>query len=266
MDEVETLERWKRYRAYLTRRSKWEAIRLCLKHEQVGAIALRGLMHNIGERAEDLDAKWEKRILGDTKLFRLTSNGNFFELADDLELGKCPTWVGERPWQNFVSDAYDWVLANVATVGVDLSKARVLLNNKWDQVSRVIVMALDGLRKKRVEEPLTKLSDFAWDLAMVTSAKTHNTQHAISLWLTVTRIEVDAYTRLRAYIAAEGDRPWDVLGQEDGHGSPIYSPMSTGYLMADGGYEKVDVDQTPKAVLQWIRQRLVYRRILKGRD
>lgn len=254
----------KKYRAFITRRSKWEAIKLCIDHDQAGARALREIMLRAGVPKSDLDEKWEKKILGDTKLFRLKS-GEFFELADDLELGKRPHWSGERPGQSYVKDAYLWAIDHVPHVDPeDVRNNRSMLGDMWDPYAEFIVRALDGLRKREVEEPLAKLHQMAWTDSILFDINDHPVVHAVAKWLTLARGDVCAYTRLRAYIAG-GDRPHDVLGPEDGYGSPVYVYATVGFKRDDGGgYEEIQVDVSPDGVLRLIKSILVRRRIMRG--
>lgn len=259
----------KTYKAYLTRRSKWEAIWACQKRDMIGIAALREKMISIGERPIYLDVKWEKRILGDRKLF-VHQEGDFFVLtdeADDIDLGKRPEWEGERPGEDWVREAYDLILTQVPHMEPEaISASQLCFGEVWKATASIVVEALDRLRRRGIEKPLGKLFQIAWDEAMQVSLTKAPQVHQVGLWLTVTMGDVDAYTRARAYLGG-GARPHDLLGPEDGHGSPLYYPMTTGVEVGeDGTMKSAPFDQSPRGVLEAIRQRLVYRGIMRERS
>lgn len=267
MTEDELKKRETRYKSYLTRRSKWEALKSCSRHGVIGVRALRDMMIRLGEKEPFLDEVWEKKVLGDTKLFEHKDDG-FFVLTDEADqiedFGKRPEWEGERPGEDWVREAFDAALGDVPHMEPSaISASRLCLGGDWSKTGEVVVEALDGLKARGVDKPLAKLFDVAWSEAMHTTVHTAPEVHQLALWLTQTMVEVDAFARLRACLKG-GDRPADILGPEDGHGSPTFDPVvfrvQEGRL---GGLEALPPDESPQGVLGWIRDRLVGRGIMK---
>lgn len=249
-----------RYKAYLTRRSKYEAVRACQRRDMVGVVALREVMIGVGELRPYLDDTWAKKVLGDTKLFEPSGEG-FYVLTDEAEeinLGKRPTWVGERPGQDWVRETFDDICARVHELEpADIKGALYCLSSKWDDTATRVIEGLDELRRKEVDKPLSKLWEFAWAESMRTTLQTAPTCQQVTMWLMNAAAEVDAYTRVRAYLR-EGERPADILGPEDGHGARGFPPIVY--------YPDRDPDGSPAGVLESLRHRLVRRGIMKDRS
>lgn len=258
----------KKYRAYLTRRSKWEAIALCSDPDvaQVSAVHLRDVLAKNGEVRDFLDDKWEKRVLGSDK-FKDIGSG-FYALVDpDEEPSPTrPEWTGRRPGQNFGRDAHQSILASFPHVDAgDLRNDRVLLGGPWDTVADLVVHNLSIMKKRGSESPLAELFDYAWRHTPGTAVD-HTDHHALLLWLTIAMADTDAFKRLSAYVKKGEDRPADILGQEDGRGSPIYTPRTTRFEKDDNGeYRNVPRDPSPEGVMNMIRALLVQRGLMPRR-
>jgi hypothetical protein len=259
-----------RYKAYLTRLSKHEAIYACQKGGMVGAQALRDTLAGRGERREFLNDAWAKKIFGDTKLFESAGDG-FYRLTDEAEeidLGKRPTWKGQRPGEDWVRTAYLHIMDVVEELNPDvLMGARSCLGEEWEDTARACIRALDELKTRGVEKPLGKLWKVAWDESNAVSIITSIKAHQVALWLTTTMGDVDAFTRVRAYLRedSEAPRPWDVIGTEDGQVT-AYVPMTVSASKNEAGeLTPDDPDLSPRGILAGIHQRLVRRGIMKER-
>jgi hypothetical protein len=257
----------KRYRSYLTRLSKHEAIYAGQKNEAVGVQALRDSLVKKGEVREFLDDAWAKKVFGDLKIFESNGDG-FYQLtneAGEIELGKRPTWKGQRPGDDWVRGAYDNIVSSIDEMSLsEVIGGTRCLSGEWRETASATISALEDLKRRGIERPLEKLWEVAWDESLKTSISESVTVHQVALWLTTTMGDTDAFVRLRAYMRdGTQPRPWDVIGVEDGQVT-AYVPTTVRASLNDAKALIAEPpDLSPRGVLESIHGRLVYRGVMK---
>lgn len=245
----------KRYRAYLTRLTKWVVFDEA-KDRQINQEHMRRLLIQSGEQAEHLDDGWAKRVFGDAKMFEKQAGG-FFRILDGVEQGKKPEWKGgARPGEDVAGNTLHKLVQHVHDLDEDPPWTSHRLSDKrWEPVSRYCISALNHMRTRGIERPMAPLQDRAFAESLRTDDPAHQT---VALWLTTTRYCLDAYARVRAYEKGEGKLFWE--GELE-----LYRPThfrakrdpETGELAF------IDEEFTVKVALEVIRDILVKRKILK---
>ena len=245
----------KRYRAYLTRLTKWIVFDEANKERQFAVDHIRSVLIKAGELEVYLGDGWAKRVFGDTKMFE-NDEGSFFNIREGVERAKTkPEWKGgPRPDEDVAGDTLRKLVAHVAHLPGPPWTSYRLANEKWDPISRFCVAALDHMRSRGIERPLTVLQEHAFTEALLTDDRNHQT---VGLWLTDTRYYLDVYTRLRAHAKGEGE----MYENEMGLFKPTSWPMSF-----DEETKKLELIEEPFTVevaMRVVRGVLVKRRLLK---
>lgn len=241
----------KRYRAYLTRLSKFVAV--AEAEESKDGVVSVGVMRRVlisrGELASFLDEGWEKRVFSDEALF-LDVGDKFFKVlvsSDDPENApsKPSQWEGVRPTEDVLGNTYRRVVGHVSGLEEPSWSDRFLTSPSWRAIHPYAVAGLEYATRRGIEKPLVPLTAYVFDLACGTEDRATQT---FALWLVRTRETVDAYTRLRGgegVVPLTEDELW------------FHQPM---FARADGG---PPVEVTAATIAKHLRARLVDRGIIK---
>lgn len=215
-------ERVKKYRSYLTRLSKWEAIRAVISNKgvnQVGEDHLRRVLVDLGEIRSFMDDRWAKRIFSDGNLFESDGDG-FWRLKNPDEwkwkrgrivrftdehpeghIRKRPEWTdGVRPGEDVVGTAYEFCLDRVSNMPVPNRSDERMDSDEWVSVGQKMVRVMKWCRKRGLEKPLAPLQEHAFQKSLLT---TDRSAHTVALWFTRARIYLDAFVAIRK--SKEGD-------------------------------------------------------------
>jgi hypothetical protein len=241
----------KKYRAYLTRRGKYEAIRICNRQQVVTVEGLRVAMLDAKELAEYVDEKWARKTLSDKKLFE-PSEGAGYRMVSGTKLpDKAPEWSGLRPGEDPLRDTFDKAVAKVLALPNEPPwDSYRLAHGDWVHVSKIIVGAMNHLKKRGVERPLGELQSMAFSAALATDDRATQT---VALWLIDTAYYVDAYGRLQ-----KGEIPPE--------GAGYFSPSVIEHEKGEDGklVPKEEADPVKRS-LKTVRGILTRRGILKRR-
>jgi len=191
----------KRYKAYLTRLSKWAAVKRANKQRQVNVSALRGFLISEGELGSYLDDGWAKRVFSDADLFSDVGDG-FWQVSDlspDEAQAKPSKWEGVRPGDDVLGDVLFRIHAEVVRHRVDLDLGHPLLDSdQWAPLHQIFMRYMKWAKSARgLEKPLNDLQDRAFREACLDADA--NVQ-LVSVWLTNTRLLIDVMTRLLATV------------------------------------------------------------------
>lgn len=208
-------EEVKRYKAYLTRLSKWVATELADEKTeyQVGTNVLRGNLIGRGELAFYLDAGWAKRIFSDKGLF--TDVGAGFWKVAQLPPEDSPSepseWSGPRPGEDITGSAIQRTIDTLSRFDPPNWKSRWLEGDEWMRIHPVVVSALTYAQSRGIEKPLVPLQERAFLESMADEEEALQT---IGIWLTNTRAVLEAHGRFQTAIkdrSMAGLYPGDLL-------------------------------------------------------
>lgn len=250
----------KRYRAYLTRLSKWAAFDRQNKEGLVKDAHVRGFLISRGELASYLDSAWAKKIFGDKELFTDAGDG-FWTVAamrPEEAPGEPTPWTGLRPGEDLLGDVLvrahdDVVRCNTSELNL---RSRFLDSEKWDPIHRVMLRALESAKAKGLEKPLNELQDRSFRESLLDG---DIYVQIVSIWLFNTRLLVDAMTRFLAAVKgdASGVQPYEL---------DFYAPSAVPITKApDGTLQAVGAAPTYETCLENVKTILLNRGILGGK-
>lgn len=248
-------EEVKRYRAYLTRVSKWLAFKKSNDDGLIRSSVLRGMLVSGGEVSAYLDDGWAKRVFGDKEFFEDAGDG-FWKVRAE-EPSEPSSWEGVRPGEDVLGTALARVANMIGRRSNDLSlRSRFLDDDGWEQVHRDMLSCLEQTKARGVERPLNELQERALREACLDPDLT---VQAVAYWLLNTRQLVDVMQRLISALRNEGGvyQPYEL---------EFWGPQSIRLRVADGGgFETVSEEVTPQRTLEHIRRILLNRGILGGK-
>lgn len=245
----------KKYRAYLTRLTKWASFNEANVDGEFNRDHLRSRIIGYGELEGFLGEDWEKKV-ATNKLFE-HSSGPFFSIVDGSEKPKRPEWKGgPRPGEDVAGNALLKIVERVNRMPEPPWKSHRLADQRWDPVSDVCVKAMNYMRSRCVERPLALIQERSLFEATRTDDRAHQT---VSLWFVDTRYYLEVYARLRAQ--AKGN---DEMGEQE---MGLFKPSSSLAMFNDetGKVEAVEEPFTVEVALCVVRDLLVKRTILKGK-
>ncbi len=240
----------KRYRAYLTRLSKWLGVKLADdKTSIVRAADVRSEIIKRGDLAIHLDESWAKRVFSDKDLFE-DAQGGFWKVlvgADDEGAPSHPSkWEGVRPGEDVSGAALTKMVDGLGrlTPRPEL-RCRWLDSDAWQLTHQFAVVAMEYAKRRGVERPLALLQERAFREACLD--EDYGLQ-AAAIWLTNTRVLVEGHARLVS-----------VLKKEEGAA-----------LQSDDLFIIRDVmcppeENTPEIAVKFARRHLLERGILHGK-
>lgn len=196
-------EETKKYKAYLTRLSKWTAFDQANNQGLIKDSLLRHCLIGKGELAIYLDAAWSKKIFSDKELF--TDAGDGFWKVTPVSQEEVPAeparWVGIRPGEDLLGNILLRAHSDVLRHGLLLNlRSRFLDDDVWTEVHPVMMRALESAKARGIEKPLNELQDRA---LRESSVDDDVFVQVVAVWLTNTRMLVDAMGRFLA--AVKGD-------------------------------------------------------------
>lgn len=245
----------KRYRAYLTRLTKWAAFEEANKEGEFNRDHLRDRIIGYGELEAHLGEAWEKRVFADAKMFE-HSSGSFFSLAEGAAQAKSrPEWKGgPRPGEDVAGDTLRRLVTHVEKELEPPWKNYRLADERWDAVSRLCVQAMNHMRTRGIERPMTVLQERSFIEALRINDRAYQT---VGLWFVDTRYYLEVYARLRAYARGEGELLYD--GELE-----MYRPTSFHAKYDEERKELVAIEEefTIDVALRVVRNILVQRKIL----
>lgn len=250
----------KRYKAYLTRLSKWAAYDRQNKDGFIKDALLRSFLIGKGELEVYLDAAWAKRIFADKELFTDAGDG-FWKVADlrpEDAPGKPTAWEGLRPGEDLLGNVlasahHDVVHCKTSELNL---RSRFLDQENWDPIHRVMVQALERAKARGLEKPLNELQDRSFREALIDD---DTYVQIVALWLLNTRMLVDAMTRFLAAVKGDtsGVHPYEL---------DFYAPRAIPITRReDGVLQAVRPVVTYEACLDNVKSLLLNRGILSAK-
>lgn len=206
-------EEAKRYKAYLTRLSKWTAYEEADSKGYISAVVLRQILIGRGERSAYLDDRWAKRVFGDKALFEDGDQGFWKCVARPEDAPGEPTrWEGPRPGEDVVGDALAraWEEVNkTARVETLSPRSRLMDSDDWAPVHRTMVGCLEAVKSRGIDKPLDLVQERSFAESLLDADLT---VQIVACWLLNTRAMVDVMRRLLAHVRGQGSdfQPYEV--------------------------------------------------------
>lgn len=239
-------EEVKRYKAYLTRLSKWLAYEEADNKGYIAVLVLRRALVSRGERGVYIDDRWVKKVFGDKGLFEDADQGFWKCIARPEDAPSQPTpWEGPRPGEDVIGDALvrAWEEVNrVARTEVLNPRSPFMDTDDWIPVHRTMVGCLEAVKSRGFDKPLDTVQERAFAESLLDADPT---VQLIACWLLNTRALVDVMRRLLAH----------VRGQE-----PSLLPYEVDFWAPPTGQPR-----SPEATLAHVRGLLLNRGILGGK-
>lgn len=257
MSENEEKVKRKKYRAYLTRLSKWEAQHQMNSDRHIGVDYLRRVLKYKGELLDELGDDWAKRVFKG-EMFEDIGNG-FYKVVEDERwerpppLDSRPKWEGVRPGEDVVTDAlYKTVEAFKNTKHIDLRldfRSR-LESESWIEVTRAVHVGFRYARRRGLAKPMYPMAERAFmaDEFHIDGGP------ALALWFMDSISLVDSFQRLRAHLKDGSPLFSEML---------IYQPWSWQTKLDDDGKMMIiDEEMTPQVALREVSRLMARRGLL----
>ncbi len=238
----------KKYRAYLTRLSKWTAVKLADdKTSMVRDSVVRAKLIKGGELGIYLDEAWAKRVFADKTLFEDIGDGfrKVLMAADEEEAPAHPSrWEGVRPGEDVIGFALQKMIEALSRVSPKPNlRSRWLDSDDWQPVHQLAIQAMEYAKRRGVEKPLVPTQERSFREACIDEDE--GTQ-AAGLWFLNTRTLVEAHGRFLAFLK---------------EGTPVQSDDLS--IIRD--VMRNPEDNTPEIAMKFARRHLLERGILHGK-
>jgi hypothetical protein len=250
----------KRYKAYLTRVSKWRAWKESNDDGLIKQAILRSTLVGHGEIPAYLDDAWGKRVFGDKEFFEDAGDGfwRVIPRSPDDAPSEPSGWEGVRPGEDVLGTALARAadaIGRRSTADLNL-RSRFLDEDPWDPVHRDMLACLDATKKRGIEKPLNDLQERSFQEALLDGDWT---VQVVAMWLLNTRQLVDVMQRMLAVLKGEPVQyqPYELV---------FWGPNWTRAALDEKG-EIVPLEEapTPQRTLDNVRMILLNRGILSGK-
>lgn len=249
----------KRYKAYVTRLSKWMAFEKCNDQRLINYNVLKGMLVARGELAVYLDDAWRKRVFADKDLFEDAGDG-FWKVLDirpEDAPGEPSRWEGVRPGEDVLGS----VLAHAADAIGRMRTDRISLSSRfmdddvWDPVHREMLGCMEQAKRRGYQKPLNDLQERAFHGSLIDPDPA---VQIVAMWLLNTRSLVDVMQRLLA--AEKGEH-----GTYAAYELRFWGPPGAKVRQTPEGLVAEDPVPTPATTLANVRSVLLNRGILGGK-
>jgi hypothetical protein len=250
----------KRYKAYLTRLSKWLAFEKCNDQRLIRSDVLKGMLVARGELATHLDDAWRKRVFSDKEMFEDAGDG-FWKVASlhpDDAPAEPSRWEGTRPGEDVLGAALAHAAERVGSIrGSDSLNlfSRFMDTDEWDPVHREMLGCLEQAKRRGYQKPLNDLQERAFVESLLDPDPA---VQLVAMWLLNTRSLVDVMQRLLA--AERGEQ-----GTFQPYELRFWRPPGARVEMTDAGLIAKDREAAPSVALAQVRSVLLNRGILGGK-